>query len=144
MKNIIFLLLIVMIGHAQVQKPVSWKTMIEKKSNQEYDLIIEATLKPGYHLYSQIVPDNGPLPTVFKFKRNKNYKLIGDVKEDVGLTSIDPIFGIEIKSFVGKTIFKQRIKIKNKKKFKITGEITFMTCNNQKCLRGNQILEFEI
>ncbi|RED44159.1 protein-disulfide reductase DsbD domain-containing protein [Seonamhaeicola aphaedonensis] len=145
MKNIFALLfLLTTVSHSQSNNPISWTTNTDKISDKEYDLIIVATLEPSYHLYSQTVPNNGPIPTVFNFKKSKNYKLIGNVKEPIGQTTFDPVFGMEIKFFDDTAIFKQRIKIIGKKRFKIIGEITFMTCNDKNCIRGTKTIEFII
>lgn len=145
MKNIFGLLLFMTtISHSQSIIPITWTTNIVKITDGEYDLIVIATIEPNYHLYSQTVPDNGPLPTVFSFTKSKTYKLIGKMKEPIGQTKFDPVFRKEIKSFGDKAIFQQKIEITSKKRFKISGEITFMTCNNKTCLRGNQEIEFEI
>ena len=58
---------------AQILEPVKWETSIEKISDTEYNLIATATIDKGWHLYSQIVPKNGPIPTTFAFEGNENY-----------------------------------------------------------------------
>jgi len=145
MKKIILLLfLITTVGYSQILEPVKWSTKIKKISNIEYDLIINASIKSNYHLYSQKIPDNGPLPTVFIFEKNKNYELIGNVKEEKGHTVYDSIFKLKIKFFDKKTTFRQRIKVKNNTNFKIIGEIEFMTCNDSNCVPGYSDIEFKI
>ncbi|NRR93493.1 cytochrome C biogenesis protein [Winogradskyella undariae] len=145
MKNIfVIFLLTTMVCYSQKIKTISWETKTTKISNKEYDLVIMATLEPNYHLYSQTVPDNGPLPTIFSFNESKNYKLVGVVKEPIEEATFDPVFENKIKSFDNKAIFSQRIKVTSKKRFKIIGKITFMTCNDKTCIRGNKTIEFKI
>jgi len=107
-----------------------------------YELIVNTTIEPGYYLYSQQVPENGPLPTVFTFHKSRFYKLIDTVTEEKGKVKYDPVFEMNIKSFAEHSTFKQRIKIKGKKKRKIIAKVEFMTCNNLKCIRGKETLEF--
>ena len=50
---------------SQILDPVKWSTSVKKISETEYDLISKATIAKGWHLYSQVVPEDAPLPTVF-------------------------------------------------------------------------------
>ena len=143
-KNLLgIFILITTFSYSQILEPVKWTTDIKKISNTEYDLIINATIEENYHLYSQKVPDDGPLPTVFIFEESDNYELIGDTIEEKGHIVYDPIFKLKIKYFDTKRIFKQRIKLKNKNSFKLIGEIEFMTCNDSNCVPGDGDIEFE-
>ena len=54
---------------AQIHDPVKWSTSAEKISETEYDLIVTATIEAKWHLYSQNVPADGPIPTSFLFKK---------------------------------------------------------------------------
>jgi len=143
-KLLSLLLLITTISYSQILEPVKWSSEAKKISETEYDLIITATIEPNYHLYSQKVPEDGPLPTIFIFEKNENYELIGKTTEEKGHTVYDPVFKLKIKYFDMKTTFKQRIKLKNKNNFKIIGEIEFMTCNDSNCVPGYGDIEFEI
>jgi len=107
-------------------------------------LIIHATIDEGYHLYSQKVPDDGPLPTIFIFDKSEDYKLIGTTTEEKGHVVYDPVFELDIKYFNTKATFRQRIKVKNKNKLKINVEIEFMTCNDANCITGYDDVEFNI
>ncbi len=143
-KIIILLLLTTTATYSQILEPVKWTTEIKKISNTEYDLIINATIDEGYHLYSQKVPDDGPLPTIFIFEKNENYELIGTTTEGKGHVVYDPVFELNIRYFDTKATFKQRIKVKNKNDFKINVEIEFMTCNDANCITGYDDVKFNI
>ncbi|KUJ60380.1 disulfide bond formation protein DsbD [Flavobacteriaceae bacterium CRH] len=119
---------------AQVYNPVKWKMSVEKISDTEYELKMNAKIQETWHLYSQNVPDGGPLATHFTFEKSANYKVIGEVIEESGKIINDPVFKLQIKFFEKETIFKQRIKSVGKKPFEIKGELEFMVCNDQSCL----------
>lgn len=124
-------------------EPVKWTTETRKISETDYELIFVANIEEDYHLYSQKVPENGPLPTVFIFEDSDAYDLIEPTSEEKGETAYDTTFEMDIKSFKNKAIFKQRIKTKTKNP-KILAEIEFMTCNDSKCLNGYSDVEFQI
>ncbi len=130
---IVFLIFIVNPLNAQILEPVKWATSVEKISDTEYDLISTATIDQGWHLYSQNVPDGGPIPTYFTYSEIE-YTLIGNTKEPVGETIDDPIFNMRITYFSDKAEFKQRIKISNLELESITAEVEFMVCDDERCL----------
>ena len=132
------------IGYSQIIEPVKWETEVKKISDIEYELIINATIDTNYHLYSQKVSNDGPLPTVFIFKKSDDYELVGDTSEEKGHMVYDPVFKLKIKYFETKTTFKQRIKLKNRDHFKIIGEIEFMACDDSTCVPGYGDMEFKI
>src|SRR5690554_8145622 len=70
------------VSHSQILDPVKWTTSIKKISDTEYDLISKAKIDKGWHLYSQVVPEDGPLPTNFVFEENDAYKSIGEVRSE--------------------------------------------------------------
>ncbi|OGS70397.1 MAG: thiol:disulfide interchange protein [Flavobacteria bacterium RIFCSPLOWO2_12_FULL_35_11] len=137
MKKIFFLLAffaLVNSSFAQIHDPVKWSTSVEKISDSEYDLIVTATIEAKWHLYSQNVPADGPIPTSFSFKKSADFKIVGKTSEEKGHTVHDPVFDMEIKYFENKATFKQRIKINNSNAFKILGEVEFMVCDDSSCL----------
>ena len=120
--------------YAQVVDPVKWETKTEKISDTEYDLISTATIDAGWHLYSQVVPEGGPIATNFSYQTNEDFKLIGKTSEEDGHTVDDPVFEMKIKFFENKAEFRQRIKIVNKELSIVEGEVEFMVCDDEKCL----------
>ena len=124
---------------SQVFDPVKWETKVEKISDTEYNLISIATIDSGWHLYSQSVPDNGPISTGFSYTENENFELVGKTSEDEGQTVDDPIFQMKIKFFDSKAEFRQRIKVLNKELSLVEGEVEFMVCDDEKCLPPSYI-----
>ncbi len=148
MKNIISLLTLLLIytaSFAQIHNPVEWSTSVEKISDVEYDLIIKATIEDKWHLYSQNVPEDGPIPTSFVFETTEQFNLVGNVIEEEGHTVHDPVFDMEIKYFENEATFKQRIKVETNYALKIIGELEFMVCDDTNCLPPTFVdLEFNI
>lgn len=136
-KFFLFLLLAtVSIGavHSQILDPVKWSTSIKKISDTEYDLISKAKIDKGWHLYSQVVPEDGPLPTAFVFEENDSYKSIGKIKEDKGVTGFDPVFEMVITYFENTATFTKRIKLTGNQGTTVKGEVEFMVCDDTNCL----------
>ena len=106
-KIILFLALIVVnIGNAQILKPIKWTTSVTKISDTEYNLVATATIDSGWHLYSQDVPEGGPIPTTFSYDNaNNTFKTLDNTIEKDGHIIDDPVFQMKIKLFftVGKS-----------------------------------------
>ncbi|MBG7629968.1 MAG: thiol:disulfide interchange protein, partial [Bacteroidetes bacterium] len=122
------------VNYAQIHDPVKWTTSVEKISDTEYDLIINASIESNWHLYSQNVPEDGPIPTSFAFESSEDFELVGSVSEEEGHTVDDPVFEMKIKYFENKATFKQRVKLLNEKASTIIGEVEFMVCDDASCL----------
>jgi len=124
---------------SQILDPVKWSTSVKKISESEYDLISKATIEGGWHLYSQVVPEGGPLPTVFTFEENNAYKTIGKVKEGKGVTELDPVFDMIITFFSNTATFTQRVQLTENKGTTVKGEVEFMVCDDTRCLPPNYV-----
>ena len=141
MKNLlIFLFLTFTLGiFSQIENPVEWSTSVEKVSDTEYILVSKATIEDGWHLYSQDVPEDGPIPTTFTFDAaKKNFSLEGKSIEEEGHTVDDPVFEMRIKFFENSAIFKQRVKISPETNV-INGFVEFMTCNDSQCSAPTEV-----
>ncbi|MGS0524397.1 cytochrome c biogenesis protein CcdA [Zobellia nedashkovskayae] len=147
MKKLIFLfsLLCITLGYSQIVEPVKWTTSVDKISEIKYKLIIKATIDAGWHLYSQNVPDNGPIPTSFIFDDAEGaFKLIGNTSEEEGHTIDDPIFEMEIKFFENNATFEQLVEITGDKTT-LNGVVEFMVCDDSKCLPTTEVdLKFNL
>jgi len=138
-------LIIATTSFSQIYDPVKWSTSVEKISETEYDLVITSTIEENWHLYSQNVPEDGPIPTAFSFTITSDFELVGKTSEEEGHMVNDPVFEMKIKYFENKATFKQRIKVLQKNSFKIIGEVEFMVCDDAKCLPPTTVdLEFSI
>ena len=135
MKKLFFLLLLItsITSFSQVIDPIKWKTSVEKLSETEYNLVTTVTIDEGWHLYAQDVPQGGPRPTVFTYKPNANYELIGKTSEDIGITEDDKTFNMRIKYFAKKATFKQKIKLLAKAAT-VNADVEFMVCDEARCL----------
>ncbi|MFB9076130.1 cytochrome c biogenesis protein CcdA [Flavobacterium procerum] len=136
MKNyfLAILLLTCSFAEAQIYNPVNFKNEVHAVKNGIYELTMTASIEKGWHLYSQKVEQDGPVPTTFSFKSNKGIELIGNVKEPEGHIVDDPVFQMRIKFFEDKAVFKQQFKLTDPSKKSIDFSVEYMACNNTQCL----------
>ena len=136
---LLFALIAFAIGNSQILEPVKWKTSIEKFSDTEYNLVSKATIESGWHLYSQNVPADGPIPTTFTFDdANGAFKIIGNTGELEGKTVDDPVFQMRIKFFEKSAIFVQRVQLLGDVT-SVKGTVEFMVCDDTRCLPPTEV-----
>ncbi|HLN52940.1 MAG TPA: cytochrome c biogenesis protein CcdA [Lentimicrobium sp.] len=127
---------------AQILEPVKWSFSKKQISPSEVQLIFKASIEKTWHLYSQEVIPDGPVPTSFNFEKSKDYQLIGKVTEPKAIQEYDPNFDTILKYFANEAIFTQKVKVLSNKDFKIKGFLEFMCCDDKQCLPPNEV-EFE-
>jgi thiol:disulfide interchange protein DsbD len=145
MKRIFFALIFLLAGHftvaAQIHDPVKWTTSVEKISDTEFKLISNASIESGWHLYSQDVPDGGPVATTFTYDdANGAFKLVGNTSEPEGVTKYTELFGdgMDVKWFDGSAKFEQRVEVLGNETT-LTAYVEFMTCDDKQCLPPKEI-----
>ena len=130
---------------SQILEPVKWKASVEKTSDKEAVLVMTATIEKGWHLYSQFIPDGGPIKTTFTFDASPNYKTLGAVSEGKAVEYFDKNFEMQLKYFGDKAVFKQKVALNNNTAFTIAGSVEFMVCDDERCLPPELIsLKFDI
>ncbi|MDN3641479.1 cytochrome c biogenesis protein CcdA [Lutimonas halocynthiae] len=145
-KLFIFIFLIGSVTNAQIHNPVTWSTSVEKINDSEFNLLITAGIEAGWHLYSQDVPEGGPIPTTIKIPvDDSKYQLIGSVQEGKGHEEYDNVFDMDIKYFESQAVFKQKIRLLSSEKLTINGVLEFMVCDDTNCLPPTEVdLTFEV
>ncbi len=137
-----FIFISIATGHtnAQVFNPVKWTYESKSMGDNVFELRFIASIEPHWHLYSQHIDPNGPVPTSFAFKESPDYKLLGETSEPEGTVVDDPVFGMRLKYFSNKAVFVQKVKLLTDKA-NIKGELEYMTCDDEKCLPP-ELVEF--
>jgi len=113
--------------------PVKWDFSSSKISDG-FQLNFKATINKGWHIYSMNMNGDGPVATSVTIKENKSFKLFGKTEEPVPFEKYDPNFDMNVKWFDNEVSFTQKIKPVSKSDFKVEGFVTFMTCDDSKCL----------
>jgi thiol:disulfide interchange protein len=136
---ICILLINVSLAFSQILEPVEWYTSVEKISNTEYNLITTATIDSGWHLYSQNVPENGPIPTLFTYDDSSGkVRTMGNTSEEEGHTVDDPVFNMKIKFFENSATFKQKVELVEGTNL-VNGIVEFMVCDDARCLPPEEV-----
>jgi len=117
---------------AQIYNPVSWSFSQKVLPNNVTELSFIATIEPGWHMYSQFLPEGGPVVTTFKYEKNAAVQILGKVTEPKPVEQFDKNFNMKLKYFFKKAVFTQRVKV-NAPNTILRGTIEFMSCNDTEC-----------
>ena len=119
---------------SQILEPVKWSFSVENEGGGQATLVLKAAIENKYHVYSQFLVGEGPIPTTFTFEKSRDYELIGTVSESKPEEEYDPNFEMKLKYFSHEAVFKQKIKILNSGPFQIKGVLNYMCCDDSHCL----------
>jgi DsbC/DsbD-like thiol-disulfide interchange protein len=118
---------------SQILKPVKWSYAAKKTSKTEATLYLKATVDEGWHLYSQFIPDGGPVKTTFAFSPSKAYKANGKTIEPKPIVKFEKSFNMNVSYYEKSVIFQQKVKLTGANAI-VKGTVEFMVCNDKACL----------
>lgn len=123
---------------AQILDPVQWSFEWRKLSEKEFEIQFHAEIEDKWHLYTQTVPEDGPIPTSFTFEKHEGFEFVGDVKESESITAYEEVLGDTLSFFTEKATFTQSVR-KTGNANLISGFLEFMVCDDKKCLPPEMI-----
>ena len=122
------------LAQAQILDPVAWSFTHEKVGDNQYTLQITATIDPGWSIYGTDLPGGGPIPTTIDFTETYGYQKIGILTYPQPVVKYDPNFDMELSMFDTQVTFTQKVEITSSSPVTITGEVMWMSCDDQRCL----------
>jgi len=132
--------LIVFNSFSQIEQPVIWNSNINKISDENYLITIDAYIEKNWRLYSQNLPKGGAEPTEFIFKDKLGYELIGSFNESESIKKYDKLFKLNLNYFEKDAVFNQEIKLIDKNLQKIDIEINYQACDDRLCIFRSEII----
>lgn len=143
-KKILFSFVFLMIAGASAfaqLNPVSWAFNSKKIGDKTYEVRMTATMQPGWHLYSQVQPEDAiAIPTDIQFNKNPLISLNGAIKEVGKMEKFkDDKLGVAANQYAKKVEFVQVVKLKANAKTNLTGTIEYQTCDDEKCLPPKKV-----
>ncbi|MDR0970846.1 MAG: thioredoxin family protein [Bacteroidales bacterium] len=137
-KGIILIAALVLAFSNVVFSQAKWTFNEKKLSDSTYELVLNVSLDKGWHIYSQKTKGT-ELPIVFSFEENKNYKLLGGVKEPKSIAEYDPFEKDSSRHFENSATFRQKILVLSKEDFKISGNVNFQLCEKGSCIPPDDV-----
>ncbi len=124
---------------AQMVEPVQFKSSLNILDNGKAEIVFEATIDKGWHLYSTDLGADGPISATFIGHKMEGVETVGKLTP-VGkvITEMDEMFGMELRFFVDKAKFVQKIKF-TATEYSIDCALEYGACNDQMCLPPTQV-----
>lgn len=131
---------------AQVVSPVKWSFNQKKISDKEIELVFDAAIDPGWHLYGTDLPDGGPVSTTFKFTPDStNYRFAGPLTPNSKpIRQFDKIFNLELSYYAMEAHFSRKIALLSDRPFTVKGSVEFQSCNDQTCTMDEADFSFQV
>ena len=116
-----------------LEDPTVWTFEAKKLDGNKYDLVFHCDVKNGWHIFSLDPGGDGSfLPPEFNIKKNADIKLVGKLREK-GKIIHETIEDIGTMHYYKNVDYIQTVELA-KEDMVVTGEYTYMTCNDETCL----------
>lgn len=133
---ILFLWLCCFAVSAQMHQPVTWDVKMEITGKNEAEIVFDATIERGWHLYDISIPAGGPNPTAVKWDNGKmrNVEIVGGlVANRKAVEDIDFTFNMMLGTWEKSVTLRQKVKLLNANDYAVEGVISGQACNEQNC-----------
>ncbi len=136
MKKLLFLivfLLTISVAYAQMANPVKVQSQIKEISATEAELIFNATIEAGWHMYSTEVVEFGPTPTSLTVEKISGAKLKGALTpKNSPIKKFEEMFEADVYYFEHTASFSQKLTLEGGK-YHVEGFLEYGACNDQSC-----------
>ena len=136
MKKLLFLivsLLTVSVAFAQMANPVKVQCQLKDVSATEAELVFNATIEQGWHMYSTEVVEFGPTPTTLEVEKISGAKLKGKLaSKGAPIKKYEEMFEADVFYFEHSATFVQKLTLEGGK-YHVEGFLEYGACNDQSC-----------
>lgn len=131
MLKILLSLLLLGVSTSYGQNKVKWGLDFDYNRNV---LQLKGEIEEGWHLYSSMTPpEAGPIPVEIKTKKSRGFRIKGRFVEKYdAVKTFDANFDSDVFIFEQNYLAEQQIKLKKNSLVNLT--VTFMICNDERCL----------
>ena len=132
--TILILMVAVLTAEAQMQDPVHFRSELKRISDTEAELLFQATIDDGWHVYSTDLGKGGPISATFHADRMEGAQTVGTLKaRGKEVKQFDKMFGMEVRYFEQAVTFVQEIRF-TKPQYDISCYVEYGACSDQMCL----------
>jgi len=124
----------VLTAAAQMQDPVHFRSELKRISDTEAELLFQATIDDGWHVYSTDLGKGGPISATFHADRMEGAQTVGTLKaRGKEMKQFDKMFGMEVRYFEQTVTFVQKVRF-TKPQYDISCYVEYGACSDQMCL----------
>ena len=122
------------LASAQLVNPISWEAWVERGTKDTLIIYRQAAMEKGWHLYTQDIPPDGPIPTRFFIIDSGSVQWAGPVTADQTPThEYEKAFDMELSYYHDTVTFQQKV-VLGRPVDSIEVGVEYMICNDEMCL----------
>ncbi|PRZ00577.1 thiol:disulfide interchange protein DsbD [Marinilabilia salmonicolor] len=126
--------------NAQILEPVKWAFSLNQLSETEYEIIADATIDEGWHLYSSNIPEGGPIATSVTLVNSGENVSAGNLREEPEAdVQFDQAFDMELSWFSNEARFILPVTVTGSDVSVLEGYVEFMACDDEQCLPPDRV-----
>jgi len=137
MKRLFYALLLcltAMVAKAQMADPVHFSQSMNMTGDDAAEILFNAKIDPGWHVYSTNLPEGGPIAASLTVNKMDGAKLDGKLSfRGKEIAKYDDLFGMDVRYFENQVTFVQKIKF-TKPDYDIDCSLEYGSCNDQTCM----------
>ena len=132
-------LVIVLAVKAQMVDPVHFKAELKTGNGAEAEIVFNATIDQGWHVYSTEIGEDGPIEATFNVVKMEGAELVGKlVPKGNVIKKMDKLFGMELKYFESEATFVQKIRF-TKPEYDIDCYLEYGACSDASCMPPSEV-----
>lgn len=149
MKKLLFIIALIASFNSavcQIIDPIEWSAAIEMKNNDEGEIILDAYIDKGWHLYGLDLPTGGPIATTINFTLPEGIALKGNIEPSFEpIRKRDKVFDLDLSWWEKDVTFTQRFVIAQDVAISapIIVKVRFQGCNDNSCI-APKTLSFDL
>ena len=129
---------------AQMEQHISWQFSTKMLEDNKVEVICEATVDNGWHVYSSVLPEGTAIPTYIEIEESDAYTILDGINESPEPTKhYDETFDAEMQWFEGNVKFSRVVQLKEQSNVQIKGYVESMICNDETCMPP-EMVDFEL
>lgn len=142
--TVVLLLSVLSASFAQMEQHISWKFSTKLLADNKVEVICEADVDEGWHVYSSVLPENTAIPTSIEIEENDAYTILDGITEKpLATTYFDKTFDAELSWFEGKATFSRVVQLQTEGDVVIKGYVESMICDDETCMPP-EMVDFEL
>ena len=135
----LWLMLMVLAVNAQVMDPVHFTSQLKTGNGSEGEIVFDAKIDPGWHVYSTDIGNDGPTEATFHVVKMDGAEPVGKLQPVGNITEMfDEMFGMKLRFFEKKGQFVQKIKF-TKPTYDIDCYLEYGACNDEMCMPPTEV-----
>nr|WP_319400087.1 cytochrome c biogenesis protein CcdA [uncultured Carboxylicivirga sp.] len=129
---------------AQFEQHITWEFSTRVLDDNKVEVVCEATVDNGWHVYSSVLPEGTAIPTTIEIEESDAYVVLDGIKEVPDPQKhFDETFNAELQWFEGSAKFSKVVQLKIAGDVKIKGYVEAMICNDETCMPP-EMVDFDL